>query len=243
MNNFNDEANRIWDVFVGWIPHLLSAVIAFLVGWLISVLLKSVIASILNAFGLNRKIEKSKAEGVIHKMTNDPSESIARFVYWLAMSITILVAVSYLKIPVINEFIVRIYNYIPNIVGAIFILLVALAISAVLSGFVIRWMGETVTGKVIGAVVPVIILSVAGFAILEQLRVAPVIISTTYIAIISTLSLASALAFGLGGRDVANRILESAYEKGARSVEQAKQDIKVGQAKAKEDAERARSQI
>lgn len=240
MNNLGDEFSRWGGVFLGWIPHLVSAIIAFVIGWIIALILKSIITGVLKALGLNRKIERSRAEGAIHKLTLDPSASIGSFVYWLAMIVTILVSVEYLQIPVLTDFVTRIYNYIPNIIGAILILLVALAISASLSAIILRWMGETITGKVVSGTIPVVILSIAGFAILEQLKVAPIIISTTYIALIGSVSLASALAFGIGGRDVAARLLESGYEKGARNIDRIRSDVARGAENAKRDAENIR---
>jgi hypothetical protein len=185
---------------------------------------------------LNQRVDKSRSESVLHRITNDPSRTIGNFVYWLAITITTLVAISYLQIPVINDFIVKIYNYIPSIIGSIFILGIALIISGSLAALVSRWMGETITGKVVATAIPTVILSVAGFAVLEQLKVAPVIISTTYIAIIGSLALASAIAFGLGGRQVAARLLEAAYEQGARNIENVRRDLARGTSKAKSDA-------
>ena len=239
-NNAADELNRLWDAFVDWLPKLFSAVIALLVGWLISLMLKSITLRILRGIGLNQRIKHSGSKGIVYRLTDDPAGSIGNAVYWLAMTITILVAISYLQIPVINEFIQRFYNYIPAIVGAIFILLVALAVSGSLSVLITRWMGESITGKVLATSIPVVILSIAGFAILEQLGVAPIIISTTYIAVMGSVSLAAAIAFGLGGRGVAAKILESGYEKGLQSMDRIRSDISKGSQRAKQDVDKAK---
>lgn len=233
MTNLGDEFSRWGGVFVAWIPHLVGAIIAFVIGWLIALILKYIITAILKGLGLNRKIERSKAEGIIHRLTNDPASAIGNFIYWLVMIITILVAVDYLQIPVLTDLVARIYNFIPNIIGAIFILLVALAISGAVTTLIMRWMGETVTGKVIASVIPIVILSISGFAILEQLGVAPIIISTTYIALMGSVALAAAIALGLGGKDIANRILESGYKKGSENLEQIRRDVKTGTKRAK----------
>ena len=240
QNNAADELSRLWDAFISWLPLLFSAVIAFVVGWIISVILRSLVVRILRGIGLNRRIRESESEGIVYRLTDDPSGSIGSFVYWLLMTITILVAVSYLQIPVINEFIQRFYNYIPAIIGAIFILLVALAVSGSLSVLITRWMGESITGKVLATSIPVVILSIAGFAILEQLGVAPIILSTTYIAVMGSVSLAAAIAFGLGGRGVAAKILESGYEKGLQSMDRIRSDISKGSQRAKQDVEKAK---
>ena len=62
----------------------------------------------------------------------------------------------------------------------------------------------------------------------------------TYAALMGAIALGLALAFGLGGRDVARRLLETAYAKGQREAGQVKRDIQQGKERAKADAERMR---
>ena len=75
-------------------------------------------------------------------------------------------------------------------------------------------MGDTPTGKVVGSVVPVLVMAIAAFMILNQLQIAPEIVTITYAALIGGVFLAMALAFGLGGREVAGRMLGDAYDRG-----------------------------
>jgi hypothetical protein len=57
-------------------------------------------------------------------------------------------------------------------------------------------------------------MAIAVFMILNQLHIATAIVTITYAAVMGALALGMALAFGLGGRDVASRLLEDAYRKG-----------------------------
>jgi hypothetical protein len=57
-------------------------------------------------------------------------------------------------------------------------------------------------------------MGVATFMILDQLQIAPAIVQITYIAVLGSVALGMAIAFGLGGRDVAGRLLEEAYRNG-----------------------------
>ncbi len=77
-----------------------------------------------------------------------------------------------------------------------------------------RTMGDTNTGRIVKAVVPVLVMAIATFMILDQLRIATNIVTITYAALIGAIALGTALAFGLGGREVAAQILDSAYERG-----------------------------
>ncbi len=80
------------------------------------------------------------------------------------------------------------------------------------------------TGKLAATALPVLVMAIAVFMILNQLRIATDIVTITYAALLGAVALGMALAFGLGGRDVASRMLEDAYavaEQGAGRVRQA----------------------
>ena len=62
----------------------------------------------------------------------------------------------------------------------------------------------------------------------------------TYTALLFTVALASALAFGLGGRQVAADMLDSAYRKGEQQQGQVKADIQKGKERGQEQAERGK---
>jgi hypothetical protein len=92
-------------------------------------------------------------------------------------------------------------------------------------------MGDTPTGKVVGSVVPVLIMAIGTFMVLDQLKIAPQIVTITYAALLGGIFLAMALAFGLGGRDVAGRMLAEAYDRG-REDRWFRRDTAVGEQRA-----------
>ena len=104
--------------------------------------------------------------------------------------------------------------YLPNVVVAILIFVVAGALAAAVSGLVSRTLGDTATGRIAGAAAPVLIMGIATFMILDELNIAPTIVEVTYIALLGSVALGMAIAFGLGGRGVAARLLDDAYQQG-----------------------------
>jgi ABC-type spermidine/putrescine transport system permease subunit II len=75
--------------------------------------------------------------------------------------------------------------------------------------------GKTI-GRILSTVAPVLILAVAVLMALDQLEIAPNIVTITYASIMGAVALGMALAFGLGGRDQASRLLQGAYDLGTR---------------------------
>ena len=136
-----------------------------------------------------------------------------------------------------TAFVGAIWAYLPNVLAAVLIFLVAGAISGAVVALVKRTMGETALGRIVATVVPILVMTIATFMILEQLKIAHDIVVTTYTLLLGAIALGAALAFGLGGRDVAARMLEGAYQKGQENKEQFKRDLDTGVSRAKSEVE------
>jgi hypothetical protein len=76
--------------------------------------------------------------------------------------------------------------------------------------------------------------------VLNQLKIAPAIVQITYIALLGSVALGAALAFGLGGRDVAAQLLTQAYDNGQHNKEQVKRDLQTGKDRGQQQADRAK---
>ncbi len=83
-------------------------------------------------------------------------------------------------------------------------------------------------------------MGIAVFMVLNQLRIAPAIVQITYVALLGSVALGAALAFGLGGRDVAAQLLSQAYDSGQRNKGQVKQDMQTGKDRGQQQAERTK---
>jgi hypothetical protein len=104
-------------------------------------------------------------------------------------------------------------------------------------------MGDTGLGKVVATAVPVLIMTIATFMILDQLKIAHNIVVITYAALLGAIALGSALAFGLGGREVAAELLRDAQSNVQQNKEQWKRHAEQGATRAKGEAERARGEV
>jgi hypothetical protein len=100
-------------------------------------------------------------------------------------------------------------------------------------------MGDTPTGRVIRAVGPAMVMAIAVFMILTQLGISPVIVTATYIALIGAIALASALAFGLGGREAAADMVNSGYRKAQDQADTLRADAALARERGERDAHQA----
>jgi hypothetical protein len=242
--NVGDSVQTGLDGFFGFLPKLLGFLVVLAIGWIIAKVVKSLVTKALERVGIDRALHSGNAGQYVNRVAPDvkPSSTIGSLAYWFIFLGALAIAVSQLGIAALDNFIAAIGAYIPNIIAAVLIFVVAGAVAAAVGGLVARTMGDTPTGKVVGSVVPVLVMAIATFMILNQLEIAPEIVTITYAALIGGVFLAMALAFGLGGRDVAGRMLADAYDKGQEERGQVRRDMEIGKERGKQDAERAKAE-
>lgn len=241
--NIGDSVERAFTVFFEWLPALIGALVILVIGYIVAKIVQKVVGRVLQSAGLDRTLQKGQVGTFIKKVTSSPSKLMGRIVFWFIMLGTISLAVSVLGIEALTNFVAAIYAYLPNVLAAFLIFLVASAIAAGIATLVTKVMGETGLGKIVATVAPILVMTIATFMILEQLKIAHDIVVTTYTLLLGAIALASALAFGLGGREVAGRMLESAYEKGQANKEQIKQDLDTGVSRVKEEAKAKKEEL
>ncbi len=220
-----------------WFPRLIAFLVILLLGYIIAKVVAGLITRVLHGAGLDRSVHTGMGGSYIQRVVSSPSRLIGRIAFWALFLGAISLAASVLKVAALTAFIGAIFAYIPNVIAALLIFLVAGAISGAVVALVQRTMGETGTGKILSAIVPALVMGIAIFMILEQLKIAHDIVVTTYTLLLGAIALAAALAFGLGGREVAGQILQSAYQSGQAQKDQVKEDLNRGMQRGKEDAQ------
>ena len=237
-----DSVQRGADAFALWVPRFLGFLAVLIIGYFVAKIIGSLIARVLRRVGFDERLHTGTAGNWISRVTRSPANVIGRIAFWLLFLGAISIAVSVLGVEALEDFVGTIWAYVPNLIAAFLIFLVAAALAAGIGAIVARTMGDTTTGKVIATVLPVLILAIAGFMILDQLRIAETIVTITYASLLGAIALGMALAFGLGGRDVASRLLEGAYQAGQQNREQIRRDIQQGRERAREQIDDVRAE-
>jgi small-conductance mechanosensitive channel len=234
----SDSLQQGLNSLFGFIPNLIGFFVILIVGYFIAKLVKSVIAKLLDKVGLDDHLHSGQTGEYVERVSPgaSPSRLIAGVVFWFIFLFVLSAAIGALKIPAVTAFMNQVLAYLPNVIVAVLIFVVAGVVAAAVAGLVAKTMGDTPTGKVVASVVPALVMGIAIFMILNQLRIAPEIVQITYTALIGALALGLALAFGLGGREVAAEMLRNAYQKGQEQKGQVKADMQKGKERAQDQA-------
>ena len=241
--SISDSINQGFDVFFAWLPHVLGFIAILLIGWIIARVIGKLVAGVTHRAGLDRALHSGTGGSFLQRVVPRPSHLVGRIVFWALFLGAISLAAAVLGVAALTAFVGAIWAYLPNVLAAVLIFLVASAIAGGVVTLVNRTMGDTPLGKIVATAVPVLVLTIATFMILEQLKIAHDIVVTTYTLVLGAIALASALAFGLGGRDVARQMLEGAYEKGQENKDQYRRDLDRGLTKARSQVNDKRAEM
>jgi hypothetical protein len=237
----SDSVQQGLDSLFGFIPNVIGFLVILVVGYLVARIVKTVVSKLLDKAGLDQHLHSGQTGEYVEKVSPgaSPSRLIASVVFWFIFLFALSAAIGALQIPAVTAFMNQVLAYLPNVVVAVLIFVVAGVVAAAVAGLVAKTMGDTPTGKVVASVVPALVMGIAIFMILNQLKIAPEIVQITYTALIGALALGLALAFGLGGREVAAEMLRNAYQKGQQQKGQVKADMQKGKQRAQDQAQSA----
>ena len=206
---------------ISFVAKLILAVVVFVVGYLISVGIGKIVIEILKSVKFNKIFDKEGWHKALQKanVDVDPSEFIGAIVKWVFAVVSLLIAVDILNLAQFGVILTQVLNYLPNVVVASLIFVVAVIISDIIEK-IIRISVERMRlrhGYLAASIVKWAIWVFTVFLILEQLLPSSDLIKTLYMAIVwgivGTLAAGIALAIGLGGKDAAAEVIREMKNK------------------------------
>lgn len=211
MENIREAWQRTLDVTFEWLPRLVGAMVVFIIGWIIAGVVRSLVYRLLSAARLDERLHAGHGGNIIQNMFPNPSRILAMLSFWIVFLGGVTLAAGALGSSLLNNAIATIYGYVPNVIAALAIFIIAGAVSAAVVALIHDAMPDSATGAFLSSMTPLVIMAIAIFMILNQLGIARDIVVITYAAIMGAISLSTALAFGFGGREMAGRLLDNAY--------------------------------
>jgi small-conductance mechanosensitive channel len=201
----------LWAGFIGFLPRLLGAVIIFLIGWLIAVVLAKLADQVIRVLRIDQILEKMGFKRSLEKanLKLNSGKFIGELVKWFFIIVFLMAATDILELFQVTEFLRRILLYIPHLIVAVLILLAAVLIANFLQKLVKAGVeAASLKGaNFLSAVTKWAILVFAVLAALLQLGIVPALIQTIFTGFVAALAIAAGLAFGLGGKDLAAQVL------------------------------------
>jgi len=197
--------------------NFLLVVIILLIGWVISKVVRTVVVRVLRLLKLDELSDRIELDMLLEKggIKYSFSELIGTVVYWLAILITFMVAVNAIGLTIAAELLNRIVLYVPNIVAAMFILILGMFVATLLKNIVktVATNAGMSAEKFLSRLVEVFVMIFAISIAMEQLNIGAKTIQLTLGIVLGAFGLAVALAFGLGCKDIANKMVSELIDK------------------------------
>jgi hypothetical protein len=208
--------------FARFVPRLIVLVIIAFVGWVIAYLLKLFVRSILRLIKFDRLSENAGASQLLAKAAlPSSSELLSRFVYWVAWLGFILLGVSVLGIFGLQQEIARFFLFLPRLFVALFIMFFGLLAASFFSraALLAAVNANLPSPRLLSISTRTIIIVFVLSMVFEELGVAEQTMLVAFGIAFGAIMLGLAIAFGTGGKELAQRFLERRFIHGNKDEE------------------------
>jgi len=197
-----------WQHVATIVPKLLGFFLILLIGWFIAKALSKLTNSLLERVGFDNWVERGSLKQAFARNNTDASDLVAVLVFWTVFLITLQLAFGIWGPNPISDLLHGLIAYIPRIVVAVVILVIAAAVARVLTDVLRPMLGAVEGGDWIARAAGMAVLVIGVFAALDELQIAPAIVVGLFYALLAVIVGSLIVAFGGGGIPVAREYLQ-----------------------------------
>ncbi|CCH28901.1 hypothetical protein ABZ816_28270 [Actinosynnema sp. NPDC047251] len=197
-SQITDGLGQAWAMIATFVPKLLGFLLVLFVGWLIAKALAKGVGFLLKRVGFDRLVEKSGLGGAMAQSPIDASGLIVKIVYYFVLLIALQLAFGVFGTGnAVSALLNDVIAYLPRIVVAMVLVLVAAAIGKALRGLVTGALGNRPYTKALGGITYGFIVALGVIAALNQLGIAVSVTMPVLITVLATV--AGVIVIGVGG--------------------------------------------
>ena len=203
--------------FAHILPRIIVLVIVGLVGWIVAYFFRVLLRSILRLFKFDKLSESAGASQLRSKAAlPSPTELLSRFLFWVAWLGFILLGVSVLGVFGLQEQIARFFLFLPRLFVALLILFVGLLCAGFFSraALLAAVNASLPSPRLLSVAIRTIIIIFVLSMVFEEVGVAEQTMLVAFGIAFGAVMLGLAIAFGMGGQDLAKRFLEAKFVHG-----------------------------
>jgi len=208
---------EIFGKFLSFVPNLVSALVVFIAGIIIAKIIFKLISKLLKKANIDKLSDNLNKIDFIDKLNIKVKLStvIAKFIYYFLVLIVLVIATDILRMPVVSNLIVDIFNFIPNLLVALILLVLGLLLASWLKNMVYtiaKSLGLPSASLIANLVFYFIFVNVL-ISAMVQAKINIGFFSTNITLIIAGVVFAFALAYGLASKSILANIISSYYYK------------------------------
>lgn len=222
IHAFQQAHDNFTRMLAEFLPRFLLMVVVILIGWLVAYLLKVILRGILRVAQVEKMSEEAGTSRLLRRAELPPmTELLSRAVFWVVWLGFIIVGISFLDIGSLQQQIAGLIAVLPQIFVAFLILFVGLLAANFFSRATLLASVNAglSSAKVLSGIVRAVIIFLALSMALEQIGLGKETMEIAFSIVFGALMLGLAIAFGLGGRHLAARLLEKHFQRRGEQLE------------------------
>lgn len=214
LDTLSRTLGNFFNALTLFLPRVLSMVVIIAAGFVVALVLKIIVRRIFGIAGFRKYCDSAGITQMMRKAALPPPvELLGQIVFWVVWIVFIVLGVDALGISALREQISRFFTFLPQIFVALVVLFIGLLIANFLSRATLlaATNANYRSARVLASLVRLVIIIFFVTMALEQIGLGRRVVLIAFSIAFGALMLGSAIAFGLGGRDVARRILEKQF--------------------------------
>jgi hypothetical protein len=221
IREIGDALAQSWQNFAGasvhFVPRLIAAAIIFGGGLIVSIVVRSVIRRLLISVQFDRLSHRSGANDLLKRSEMPSAEVlIARVAFWIVLIGFTVSAIDTLQFAPFQGLVQEFFHFVPRFLVALLVLTLGFLIGNFLwRATLLAAVNAGLPGaRLLSGALRILVIAIGVVMALEQLGLATAVVLTAFAITFGALMLGAAIAFGLGGRDVAKQLLERQLRSG-----------------------------
>ncbi|MDQ3075574.1 MAG: hypothetical protein M3Q34_00385 [bacterium] len=214
---FNASLQQLWWGFIQFVPSLILAIVLFIIGVVLGSLIAKAFEQVFVALKIDKLFQSVGADNLFRKagVTLNSGYFVGQVVKWFVIIIFLLPSLSLVGLDSIAEFLKNdVLAFLPKVIIAAFVLIIATVVAEGLSRAILAGSKSMnlKSAHLLATIAKYAVWIFAFIVALEQIGVDSAYMQIVFTGLIAMLSLGGALAFGLGGKDAATRLISKIGE-------------------------------
>lgn len=214
LNTLSRTLGNFFNALALFLPRLLSMLVIIAAGFLVALILKGIVRRIFGIASFRKYCDSAGLTQMMRKAAlPDPVDFLGQVVFWVIWIVFIVLGVDALGISALREQISRFFMFLPQIFVAMVVLFIGLLIAnffsraTLLAATNANYRSARLLSSLVRLVIVIFFVTMA----LEQIGLGRRVVLIAFSIAFGALMLGTAIAFGLGGRDVARQVLEKQF--------------------------------
>jgi hypothetical protein len=188
-----------WNDLVQFVPRFIGFLIILIIGYVIAKAISKALSAILERVGFDRAVERGGVKKALAQSKYDASDIVGKLIFYALFLLVLQMAFGVFGPNPISDLIRSVIAYLPRVIVALIIIVVASAIAAAVRELIDASLGGLSYGKTLGNIAGGAILVIGVFAALNELLIAPAIVTGLFYGLLAIIVGSAIIAVGGGG--------------------------------------------